>query len=75
MRPVFFFWKTAFDLFICILAMVFNYTPIKIAHLSQPQPNMSSTREWCDSLGKTSLKSLVGNKTQPYFTVRFTIGW
>ena len=34
---------------------------MKIAHLSQPQPNMSLIGEGCDSLGKTSLTSIVGN--------------
>ena len=34
---------------------------MKIAHLSRHQPNMSSMGEGCDSLGKTSLMSLVGN--------------
>ena len=33
---------------------------MKIAHLSQPQPNMSSIGEGCNSLGKAYLTSLVG---------------
>ena len=37
------------------------YTPMKMAHLSQTPPNMSSIGAVCDSLGKTSLTSLVGN--------------
>ena len=32
-----------------------------MTHLSQPQPNMSSIGEGCDSLGKTIRTSLVGN--------------
>ena len=34
---------------------------MKIKQFSQPQLNMSSIGEGCDSLGKTSLSSLVGN--------------
>ena len=34
---------------------------MKIAHLFRPQPNMSLIREACNSLGKTSLTSLVGH--------------
>ena len=34
---------------------------MKMAHLSQTPPNMSSIGAVCDSLGKTSLTSLVGN--------------
>ena len=34
---------------------------MKMSHLSQTSPNMSSIREVCDRLGKTFLKSLVGN--------------
>ena len=34
---------------------------MKMTHLSQPQPNMSSIGEGCKSLGKTFLTSLVGN--------------
>ena len=34
---------------------------MKMAHVSQTPPNMSSIREVCDSLGKTFLTSLVGN--------------
>ena len=41
--------------------MLFNYTQMKMRHLSQPQPNTSSIGEECDSLGKTFLTSLVGN--------------
>ena len=33
-----------------------------MAHLSQTPPNMSSIGEVCDSLGKTFLASLVGNR-------------
>ena len=36
-------------------------TQMKKAHLSQTTPNMSSIAAVCDSLGKTSLTSLVGN--------------
>ena len=35
--------------------------PKKDSTLSWPQPNMSLIKELCDSLGKTSLTSLVGN--------------
>ena len=41
--------------------MLFNYTQMKMTHLSQPQPNTSSIGEGCNSLGKTFLTSLVGN--------------
>ena len=34
---------------------------MKMAHLSKTPPNMSSIGSVCDSLGKTSLTSLVGN--------------
>ena len=34
---------------------------MKMAHLSQTAPNMSSIGEVCDSLKKTFLTSLVGN--------------
>ena len=37
-----------------------------IAHLSQPQPNMSSIGEGCDSLGKTIRTSHVGNLEATY---------
>ena len=41
--------------------MLCNYTQMKMTHLYQPQPNMSSIGEGCDSLGKTFLTSLVSN--------------
>ena len=34
---------------------------MKMAHLYQTPPNMSSIGEFCDRLGKTFLTSLVGN--------------
>ena len=40
---------------------LFNYTQWKITHLSRPQPNVSFIGEGCNSLGKKSLASLVGN--------------
>ena len=56
-----FFWENLFSSFIYILTMFFfNYTHMKMTHWSQPQPNMSSIREGCNSLGKTFLTSLVG---------------
>ena len=59
-RPVF-FGKKCFYSIIYISTLLFNYTQMKIAHLSRPQPNMSSIGEGCNSLGKTSLTSLVGS--------------
>ena len=50
-----------FNSFSYISILLSNYTQMKIAHLSRPQQDMSLIREGCDSLGKTSLKSLVGN--------------
>ena len=41
--------------------MLFSYTQTKMSHLSQPQPNMSSIGEECNSLGKIFLTLLVGN--------------
>ena len=35
---------------------------MKMAHLSQTPPNMSSIKEFCDGLGKTFLTSLVDNR-------------
>ena len=37
--------------------MLFNYTQKKMTHLSQPQANMSSIREGCDSLGTDCLST------------------
>ena len=58
---LFSFLEKCFYSFIYISTMVFNYTQTKMTHLSEPQPNMSSIREGCNSLGKTFLTSLVGN--------------
>ena len=43
------------------LTMLFNYTQMKMEHLSQTSPNMSSIKEVLDRLGKTFLTSFVGN--------------
>ena len=40
---------------------VILYTQLKVARLSQTPPKMSSIVAVCNSLGKTSLTSLVGN--------------
>ena len=60
-RPVFFF-ENRFYSFNYISTMLLSYTQMKMTHLSQPQPNLSSIKEGCDSLGKTFLTSLVGNQ-------------
>ena len=39
--------------------MLFNYTHIKMAEISQISPNMSAFGEVCDRLGKTFLASHV----------------
>ena len=41
--------------------MLFNYTQMKMAHLSRTSPNMSSIGEVCDRLGITFLTSFVSN--------------
>ena len=41
--------------------MLFNYTQMKMAHLSRTLPNTSSIGKVCDRLGRTFLTSLVGN--------------
>ena len=41
--------------------MLFNYTSMKMAHLSQTSPKMSSIKEIYKRPGKTFLTSLVGN--------------
>ena len=56
----FFLGKLVFLIYLHFNNVLFNYTHMKMTHWSQPQPNMSSIREGCNSLGKTFLTSLVG---------------
>ena len=53
--------KTAFSHTFTFNTVLFNYTQMKISYLSRPPPNMNSIGEVCDSLGKDSLTSIVGN--------------
>ena len=55
------FLEKCFFSVIYISTMLFNYIHMKMAHLPWTSPNMGSIGEVCDRLGKTILKSLVGN--------------
>ena len=59
---LFFLLENCFYSYLYISTLQSNYTHIKMTHLSQPPPDMSSIGEVCDSLGTDQQSCFGGNR-------------